>query len=431
MKITKVVAREIYDSRARPTVECELVLDGRFSVKASVPSGKSCSMYEAYELRDGGIRLEGAGVRKSIAIIEQAIAPLIIDKEPQPLEADLAMIELDGTSNKSSLGANTMLAVSMALYKAQAFAEDLKLFELLAFIYGAETVALPFPMFNLINGGMHADNKLAIQEFMVIPIGAPTFGESFEMAIALHHELGKIFAKYNKIILQGDEGGYAPLYTSEREALDMLMEALYRVSSLYNYKTIIALDAASSQWYNAEKQAYFLHGNYKNSDELIEWYKDLVADYPIYSLEDGLDQNDIQGWHKLAEAFENKIQIVGDDIFATNPARITKGIEQHIADTIIIKPNQIGTITETLQALTICKKAGFNAVISHRSGETEDTFIADLAVGTSASQIKAGGCLHAENLAKYSRLAAIEQDLSSSFIDPFLSCEEDAKKQKF
>ena len=418
MKITKVLAREIFDSRACPTIECELILDNRFSVKASVPSGKSRSMYEAYELRDGEERLGGLGVKKSVALIEQSIAPLLLDKEPQPLEMDLAMIELDGTTTKSHLGANTMLAVSMALYKAQAFAEDLKLFELLAFIYGAETVALPFPMFNLINGGVHADNKLAIQEFMVIPVGAPTFRESFEMAIAIHHELGKVFAKYNKIVLQGDEGGYAPLYTGEREALDMLMEALYRVSPSYPHKTIIALDAAASQWYNAEKQAYFVHGSYKSSDDLISWYKELVADYPIYGLEDGLDQNDIQGWHKLAQAFENKIQIIGDDIFATNPHRIAKGIEQHIADTIIIKPNQIGTITETLQALTICKKSGLNAVVSHRSGETEETFIADLAVGASASQIKAGGCLHAENLAKYARLAAIEDTLALDFIDP-------------
>lgn len=416
MKITKLIAREIFDSRANPTVECEIQLENRYSVKASVPTGKSRSMYEAVELRDGGERLGGNGVKRSVEIIDKQIAPLVIGQQPQPLEIDLAMIELDGTITKAHLGANTMLAVSMAMYKAQALSEGLELYELLAFICGAETVTLPFPMFNLINGGVHAHNKLAIQEFMVLPVGAPSFKESLEVGIAIHNELGKVFARHDKIVLQGDEGGYAPLFTGEREVLDMLMEALYKVSLLYEYKTIIALDAAASQWYNKEKGAYFVHDSYKTSQELVAWYKELVQDYPIYGLEDGVDQNDREGWHLLAQTFENKIQIIGDDVFATNPHRINQGIEEHIADTIIIKPNQIGTITETLQAIALCKKAGLNAVVSHRSGETEDTFIADLAVGTSASQIKGGGCLHSENLAKYNRLIAIEEILALDFI---------------
>ena len=416
MKITKVLAREIFDSSSNPTVECELRLENGVSVFASVPSGKTVSPYEALELRDGGARLGGRGVLKAIEHIELKIAPLLLGKKVSPLEMDLALIDLDGTVNKSNLGANATLAVSMALYKAQALIEGLELYELIALVSGADTVTVPLPMFSLIGSSDHVRNKLALLEIMVVPIGAPNFRIAFEMGIMLQHELKKSFNKYNKTVLTGIKGSYAPLDTNEREALDILMEALYKTTACYGHKSIIAIDAEASRWYHADNKAYFLHDTYKTSKELVAWYTQLVADYPIFALEDGLDQNDLEGWHCLTDSFENKIQIIGDDLFATNPYRIADGIKQHIADTVIIKPSQLGTITETLQTIVLCKNQDITTMVSSRSAETGDSFIADLAVGTSVHQIKAGGCSHAENLAKYNRLLSIEDSLTINLL---------------
>ncbi len=416
MKIARVLAREIFDSSGYPTVQCEIRLDNGSSVSSSVSSGKTQSPYEGVEIRDGGERLFGKGVLRSIENIEIKIAPLLLGKKVSPLEMDLAIIDLDGTAHKSHLGTHAMLAVSMALYKAQALVEGLELYELIAFVAGLDTVAVPLPMFSLLDRADHAENKLAVSECMIIPIGAPTFRVAFEMGVMLNHELGKIFKKYNKIVLTGPHGGYAPLYTAEREALDMLMEALCKVTVQYGYKSIIALDAKASGWYSAEHKGYFLHDTIKTAKELVAWYAGLAADYPIYALADGLDQNDLEGWHILTDTFQNKIQIIGDDLFASSPYRIADGLKQHITDTVIIKPQQVGTITEVLQTIVLCKNHDITTIVSSSFAETEDAFIADLAVGISAHQIKAGGCTHAENIAKYNRLLAIEDSLAINLL---------------
>lgn len=417
MKITRVLAREIFDSLGNPTVQCELQLENGVSVFSSVPSGKSKSIYEAHELRDGGNRLMGRGVSKAIENIEMKISSILLGQEPNPLEMDLQMIDLDNTNDKSNLGANAMLAVSIANYRALAACENLELYELIAHICGAETVTMPYPMFNIINGGCHAENKLNFQEFIIIPTGTSNFRNSLEVGIIVHQELAKTLKKHNKIILFGDEGGFAPLNTSDREALDILIETLYVVNSNYGFKCLIVLDAAASQWYNNKTELYTLHGKNYSCQELINWYKELTEDYPIYAIEDGLSQDDWKGWNLLAQTMQNKIQLIGDDIFATNPIRISQGIEQHLTNAIIIKPNQIGTVTETLQAITLCKKNNIATIISHRSAETEDTFIADLAVATSAGQIKAGSPYHTEHLIKYNRLLTIEDALALSILD--------------
>lgn len=414
MKITRIIGREIYDSRGLPTVECELFLENGESVLSRVPSGLSTGVYEAVELRDGGKRLLGKGVRKAIENIETLIAPALIGHEPLGMEMDLKLLELDGTTDKSRLGSNTLLAVSMAIYKAEALSEKLELYELIAYYMGSDSVSLPYPLLNIINGGMHANNKLRIQEFMIVSIGAPTFRAAFEAAALVYHELKALLIKKNKSTALGDEGGFAAGFESDIQALDFLLEAIAAASINNSVGCIIALDIAASQYYNATTQLYSWQNQELTSNELIDYYKKLVDTYPIYSIEDGLSEDDWSGWIAMTKALENKIQIVGDDLFVTNPYRIAQGSIDHAATSVIIKPNQIGTVTETLQALKLCKTTNLNTIISHRSGETEDTFIADLAVGASAGQIKAGSCTRA---AKYNRLLSIEDALAFSLLD--------------
>lgn len=410
MKITKIIGREIYDSRGWPTVQCELLLDDSTWVTASVPSGLSRGRHEACELLDGGKRLWGRGVLRAIENIEYVIAPALVGKEPHAQELDMMVLELDGTQDKSHLGANAMLAVSMALYRAQAAYEEVELFELFARLLNLDTVSMPFPQFNMINGGVHADNKLCVQEMLVVPVGTHHFRSAMEYAIAVSHELKALLQRYGRSTLLGDEGGFAP-HLSIDEALLSLCEVIDRVSGEDETRSVLALDMAASQLFDAEKGVYTIQGRHMNTDELIEWYQQLVEIYPIYSLEDPLAEDDWEGWIKIMQCLGDKIQIVADDLCVTNTERIVRAIEEEAMTAVVIKPNQVGTITETLQAIQLCRQHEINTIISHRSGETNDNFIADLSVGSSSGQIKAGGCSRGERMAKYNRLLAIEDTL--------------------
>ncbi len=416
MKISRIIGREIYDSRGWPTVQCELTLDNGETIISSVPSGKSVSSFEAVELRDGGDRLRGKGVLKAIENLEQ-LAPLFVGSVPRGVDMDLRIIEVDGTADKSKIGANASLALSMALYKAEAVVEGLSLFELIAYVMDADTVTMPFPMINVINGGAHASNALRIQEFMIVPVGAPSFRSAFEAAVLVYHELHDILQEHNKTTCVGDEGGFASQFTDDLQALDILVEALERVNGKHSHSSILALDVAASQFYDPVDKLYTWGNKKLTSSELISFYETLTEKYPIYSIEDGLSEMDIDGWKQMYARLENKVQLVGDDLFATNIHRIAAAVDENIANSVIIKPNQVGTITEALQAIELCKSVGFSTIVSHRSGETEDTFIADLAVGASAGQIKAGACCRGERLAKYNRLLAIEDTLSFALLD--------------
>lgn len=417
MKITQIYGREIYDSRGWPTIQCELILDDSLIITASVPTGLSRSRYEAYELRDGGKRLWGKGVIKAIENLENIIAPELVGKEPNVIEMDLKMIEMDGTVDKSHLGANAILAASMAVSRAQSVVEQIQLYELIAYLCGSESVSLPFPLINLINGGLHANNSLQIQEFMIIPVGAPNFRASIELSVTIFHELKAVLLRHGKSIAVGDEGGFAADFSSDLQALDLIVETLERVENTHGSQSILALDVAASRFYDPVNKIYNWQGMKLTSEEMVAWYDKLSDEYPIYSIEDGLSEDDWAGWSLMMKALEQKLQIVGDDIFATNSGRIIEGVQQNTAGAVVIKPNQIGTVTETLQAIKLCKNNQLNIIVSHRSGETEDTFIADLAVGASAGQIKAGGCCRSERLAKYNRILTIEDQLTLGLMD--------------
>lgn len=412
MKITSVSAREIFDSQGFPTIECEIVLEDSFPVVASVPTGTSRSPFEVCDMRDNDSnRLMGHGVQKSIQIIESELAPLLVGRKPDVVEFDLKMIEMDGTPDKSRFGGNTMIAVSMALCKAQAYAHELHVYELIAQLCDFESVSLPFPMFNIINGGVHANTGLQIQEFMIVPTGASSFRTSLELATVVFHTLGDLLKKQGKLLGIGAEGGYAVSFTHEREALDMIMEAINFSGVDKEGDFVLALDVAATQFYDPRKKVYNWHDKVITSQELMQEYISLASHYPLYSLEDAFGFDDYEAWNLLTETLGEKLQIVGDDIFATNANRIAQAMEQGLANAAIIKPNQIGTVIETLQAIKLCKEHGFNTIISHRSCETNDTFIVDLAVGTSAGQIKAGGCSRGERMAKYNEMLRIEDNL--------------------
>lgn len=411
MKIERIIAREIYDSRGYPTIECDMELEDGIFVTASVPSGRSRGVHEAIELRDGGDRLMGQGVLKAIDNIEQIIAPALINKEPDLITMDIMMLEMDGTDNKSVLGANAMLAVSTVLLKAQAAVEALEPFELLAHLCGLDSIALPLPMFNMINGGAHAHNNLRIQEFLVVPVDVPSFRVAMESAATLYHELGSLLLRDKKFLAVGDEGGFSTMFKNDIEALDYLVEAIEQCKGKTKGSFVLALDVAASQFYNKDTQKYDWFGKHMSSEQMISFYEKLIKKYPIYSIEDGLSEHDVDAWKMMTQTLINKVQLVGDDIFVTNAERIWKGIEQGIGTAVIIKPNQVGTITETLQAIKLCKENGMNVIVSHRSGETNDTFIADLAAGTSAGHIKAGGLSRGERMAKYNHLLRIEDEL--------------------
>ena len=411
MKIKSLFAREIYDSRGWPTVQCCITLEDGFTCYASVPTGLSQGSYEAKKLYDGGERLFGRGVKNAVHTIDTIIAPEFVGKNPHAIDMDLELIKLDGTANKSRLGANALLAVSMAVYRAHAYNERVELFEFIGHVCGANSVALPFPFFNIINGGMHASSNLQIQEYMVVPMGTSDFASAMEVGVIIFHELGLLLQEKGKQIVFGDEGGYACAFTNEFEAFDLLTETLEIVHKKYNIYALIGLDVAASTFFDHASKGYLWQGQLIMAEELISVYENLLEQYPICMIEDGLAEDDWESWAYFKRRIGDKFQIIGDDLLVTNPERIAKALECNAVHGVLIKPNQIGTVTETLQAVTLCQKNGLTTMVSHRSGETEDNFIADLAVGTSSGQIKAGAPSHSERLSKYNRLLTIEDYL--------------------
>lgn len=411
MKINAIHAREIFDSRGIPTVECMISLSDGAIISASVPSGISRGSHEAVELRDGGTRLMGLGVQKAVDMIEDIIAPTLVERVPDLVTFDIELLNLDNTQNKSHLGANSILATSMAICKAQAYIEGIDIYEFIAQISQYSTVTLPCPMFNFFGGGLHANNNFPIQEIMILPTKELSFHDTVATATTIYHCLEKILHAKGKSTGVGYEGAFVPVYTHEYEPFDLLMEAIEKSGCGNNVK--IAIDVAASHFFDDATGLYTFFNKEISSHELIEWYSDLVSRYPLYSIEDGLGQSDWNGWKDLKQRLGSKVKIVGDDLFATDPQRIWYGIEKDSATTALIKPNQIGTITETLQAIQLCKDNDWDIVVSHRSGETNDTFIADLAVGVSAEHIKAGAPARGERIAKYNRLLQIEEILMS------------------
>ena len=412
MFITDVYAREILDSRGNPTVEVEVTLDSGVVGRAAVPSGASTGEYEAVELRDKDkSRYLGKGVLKAVSNVNDIIAPELEDMNVfDQVGIDQMMIELDGTDNKGNLGANAILGVSMAVAKAAA--EELGM-PLYRYLGGVNAKTLPVPMMNIINGGQHADNNVDIQEFMVMPVGAGSWKEALRLGAEIFHALKAVLSAKGLNTAVGDEGGFAPNLTSNEEALQVIVEAITKAGYKPGEEVRIAMDAAASSFYSKEKAMYVLEGEGKEltSAQMVEFYEELCAKYPIVSIEDGLDENDWDGFKLMTEKLGSKIQIVGDDLFVTNTQKLAQGIEKGIANSILIKLNQIGTITETLDAIEMAKLAGYTAIVSHRSGETEDTTIADLVVATNAGQIKTGAPSRTDRVAKYNQLIRIEDDL--------------------
>ena len=407
-------AREILDSRGNPTVEVEIQLEDGTQARAAVPSGASTGAFEAAELRDGGKRYLGKGVEKAIAFVNDEIAPEIIgfDSQDQRL-IDAAMIELDGTKNKSRLGANAILGASLAVAKASAESSDLSLFRYLG---GPNAHVLPVPMMNILNGGAHADTNVDIQEFMIAPIGAPTFRESVRWGAEIYHALKSVLKKRGLATSVGDEGGFAPDLPTNRAALELIVEAVGKAGYKIGTDIALALDVAATEFYKDGK--YHFEGKARTAEEMIAYYAELVAAFPLVSIEDPPDENDWDGWAKMTQELGDKVQIVGDDLFVTNPARLQTGIEKGTANSILVKVNQIGTLTETLDAVALAQRNSMTAIISHRSGETEDTFIADLAVATNAGQIKTGAPARSERVAKYNQLLRIEEELADAAYYP-------------
>ena len=409
-----VSGREVLDSRGNPTVEAEVVLSGGAFGRAIVPSGASTGSREALELRDGDPeRFGGKGVLRAVEHINGPIAEAVEDLDARDqLGVDQAMIETDGTDNKSGLGANAMLAVSLAVAHAAAEASGLPLYQYLG---GCGARELPVPMMNILNGGAHADNSVDFQEFMVMPVGFPTFSEGLRAGVEVFHTLKKVLAKRGLSTAVGDEGGFAPNLPSNRAALELIMEAIDAAGYAPGDQIALAMDPAASEFY--ADGTYNLTGEGReglSSDEMIEIYTSLVDDFPIVSIEDGLAESDWDGWARLNTILGNRIQVVGDDIFVTNPEIILEGIEKNVANSVLIKLNQIGTLSETMEAVEMAHKAGWTAVISHRSGETEDTTIADLAVALNTGQIKTGSACRTDRIAKYNRLLRIEDELEDA-----------------
>jgi len=409
-KIKGVKARMILDSRGRPTVEAEVFLDDGSWARAAVPSGASTGKYEAVELRDGGKKFGGKGVAKAVENVNLVIAPKVIGKDADDQEGiDRLMIEIDGTKNKGNLGANSILSVSMAVARAAAVSHNLPLYQYLG---GIGARLLPVPLMNVINGGLHADNNLDIQEFMIVPAGADSFSEGYRMAAEVFQVLKEVLKEKGYFTGVGDEGGFAPNVKNNREGVELILAAIEKAGYKAGKEIFLALDTAASSLFEDGK--YQFEGKKVSATDIIAYYQKLVDSYPIVSIEDGLAEEDWEGWKELTGALGSKVQLVGDDIFVTQESRLKEGIAKGIANSILIKLNQVGTVTETFKTIETAGKAGYTFVISHRSGETEDTFIADLAVATGAGQIKTGSLSRSERLAKYNQLLRIEEELGSS-----------------
>lgn len=410
MKIKSVKAFEAIDSRGNPTVECEVTLENGIKAHALVPSGASTGEREALELRDGGKRFNGKGVLKAVENVNKIIAKAVIGKDvSHQAEIDKIMLDLDGTEFKTRLGANAILSVSLAVARANAMNKNKPLFATLG-----KGTTLPMPMLNVINGGAHANSNVDFQEYMIVPVGAKSMSEAVRISAEVFASLKKIINKMGFSTSVGDEGGFAPNFKDNEQPLQVIMEAITSAGYTPKKDVAIALDIAASEFYNKETKKYELKksgGGTLTTAQMIKLISDLVKKYPIISVEDGLSENDWDGWQKLTEKLGNKIQLVGDDVFVTNPKILKEGIEKHIANAILIKLNQIGTLTETLETIRLAKENGYATVISHRSGETEDTFIADLAVAVDAGQIKTGSMSRSERVAKYNQLMRIERAL--------------------
>ncbi len=414
-KITKLQAREILDSRGNPTLEVDVLLASGACGRAAVPSGASTGEREAIELRDNDPkRYHGKGVLKAVRNVIETIQPKVIGLFAEDQTTlDETLIALDGTRNKGALGANALLGVSLA--NAKAAAEEARM-PLYRYIGGETARELPVPMMNIINGGMHADNGLAFQEFMIIPAGATRFSESLRMGVEIFHTLKTVLKGSGYTTAVGDEGGFAPALRSHQDALECIMKAIEKAGFRPKTEVLLALDAAASSFYNDGKYQLRAENKAFTSEELIVYYRNLIDQFPIVSIEDGLSENDFDGWREMTKALGSRVQLVGDDLFVTDPEYLQKGIDQKLGNAILIKFNQIGTLTETRKTVTLAQKSGFGAIISHRSGETEDTTLADLAVGVGSGQIKTGSLSRTDRVAKYNRLLRIEEELGSAAI---------------
>ncbi|HSP88663.1 MAG TPA: phosphopyruvate hydratase [Ignavibacteriaceae bacterium] len=421
--IVDILAREILDSRGNPTLEVEVELESGVIGRAAVPSGASTGEHEAVELRDGDkSRYLGKGVLKAVENVNEKISGELFELDAADQAGiDALLIEIDGTKNKGNLGANATLGVSLACAKAVAETLGMPLYR---YIGGVNAKTLPVPMMNILNGGKHADNNVDFQEFMIMPVGAPSFAEALRMGAETFHALKSVLSKRGYNTAVGDEGGFAPNLKSNDEAIEVILEAINKTGYKVGTEISLALDVASSEMFQKESKKYQFFKSSKEektSVQMVEFYSNWVKQYPIISIEDGLDENDWDGWLHLTDSLGNKIQLVGDDLFVTNTERLEEGIEKGIANSILIKVNQIGTLTETLDAIEMAKKASYTNVISHRSGETEDTTIADIAVATNAGQIKTGSLSRTDRIAKYNQLLRIEEELDNTAIFPGIS----------
>ena len=411
-KIKAVNAREILDSRGNPTIEVEVVLEDKSIGRAAVPSGASTGAFEAAELRDGGSRYLGKGVTSAVKNVIEKITPVVIGMSATDQRAiDQKMISLDGTKNKSGLGANAILGVSLATARAASVSANQSLF---AYLGGSKAKTLPVPMMNILNGGAHADTNVDIQEFMIAPIGADSFKESLRWGAEIYHSLKSVLKKKGLATSIGDEGGFAPNLDSNRAALDLILVAIEGAGFKVGSQIALAMDVAATEFFNEGK--YEFEGKSLTSEQMITYYSDLVSNYPLVSIEDPLDEDDWSGWAKLTAELGEKIQIVGDDLFVTNPERLAKGIENKTANALLVKVNQIGTLTETIDAVNMAHENNYKSMMSHRSGETEDTTIADLAVALNCGQIKTGAPARSERVAKYNQLLRIEEELAADAV---------------
>lgn len=417
LPITDIYAREILDSRGNPTIEVEVLAGENFVGRAQIPSGASTGQYEAVELRDGEERYRGMGVEQAVNHVNDRIAREILGMNVfEQCEIDRMLIQLDGTENKSGLGANAMLGVSLATARAAAEALHIPLYRYLG---GVNAKKMPVPMMNILNGGRHADNTIDIQEFMIMPVGACCFREGLRMCAEIYHELKRILKKKGFATAVGDEGGFAPDLLDAKEALRMIVKAIGKAGYRPGEEVVIALDVAATELYNREFKTYVFagegkqagHGVIRSSEEMIDYYQELISEFPIVSIEDPLDEEDWEGWELITARLGQDIQLVGDDLFVTNTRRLKRGIEKHVANAILVKVNQIGTLTEALDAVEMAQNAGYKTIISHRSGETEDSTIADIAVAVNAGQIKTGAPCRSERVAKYNQLLRIEENL--------------------